>query len=104
MLKINSNIARMILSKVDDSKSFVCSDGKILSNLEELVRELSKMDKNVFDFHVNNSKNDFSTWIYDCLGDIELAENLRETKNITSSLKVIRPRIVYLKKMSKGGN
>ena len=102
MKKINSEEIHLILSNVSKNNVFICSDGSKLNNLEELVNKLKTIDRDNFSNHVNENKNDFSTWIYDCLGDAKLAENIRYTKNSKSMTKKIKTRISYLKKSEKG--
>ncbi len=42
-------------------------------NLSELADALKSMDESVFSFHANNSKNDFSSWIRDVMGEHNLS-------------------------------
>ena len=50
-----------------------------------------------FNFHVNSEKNDFSSWIYDVIGDIKLAEDIRDVKDAKTAGKIVRNRISNLK-------
>ncbi len=59
---------------------FVLSNGNKLKNLQELEDSLKTMNADVFNFHVNESKNDFANWINDVMGLNELAQNVREVK------------------------
>ena len=101
MPKSNFENVAFILSDVPDSMKFICHDGNVFSNLIELADGLKEMDEDVFLFHVNSDKNDFSTWIYDCLGDVELAKNLRDVNDAKTMTKKIKIRILYLKKKEK---
>ncbi|MCF7910301.1 hypothetical protein K9L16_01360 [Candidatus Pacearchaeota archaeon] len=92
---------RVFLSKVPENKRFFCSDGSIFSDIYELEKAIRKMDKEVFASHVNSDKNDFSNWIYDVIGDISLADNLRGSSDQKVIAKKIRTRINYIKKKLK---
>jgi hypothetical protein len=98
MTKISSKNVHLILSDVSESNKFVCNDGTTLSNLKELSDKLKTIKKNVFAHHVNDEKNDFSTWVYDCLGDVKLTEDIRDIKDAKLMAKKIKTRITYLKK------
>lgn len=101
MKAINFETAGLILSNVPGYKVFVCNNGRIFANLEELMNGLKTMSEKTFEYHVNKDKNDFSTWIYDVVGDIKLAENLRKINDSKSAVKKIKTRIAYLKKNTK---
>lgn len=104
MAKINFETAALILSDVAEDKVFFTNDGSKFFNLNDLANGLKKMDKETFEYHVNKEKNDFSTWIYDVLGDSSLADNLRKCKDKKDFIKKIRTRITYLKKNKNGGS
>ena len=103
MEKINFESIKLILSEVPDEKKFMANNGMTFKTLEELRDGLKKMDAETFELHVNNYKNDFSSWIYDCVGDPKLADNIREVTNQQEMLKKIKARITYLKKSEKRG-
>lgn len=98
MTKINFETAGLILSNVPDHKKFICNDGSVFVNLEELMIGLKTINKETFDYHVNEDKNDFSSWIYDVVGDVKLSKNVRTVKDANSAAKKIKVRITYLKK------
>jgi hypothetical protein len=59
---------------------FVLADGKKLKNLQELYENVKYFDKSIFSVHVNESKNDFSTWVKDIMGLNELSSAMKEAK------------------------
>jgi hypothetical protein len=61
---------------------FILVTGVPLKNLKELANSLENMNDWVFSHHVNDSRNDFSNWIKDILGENELAEEIKSMKNI----------------------
>ncbi len=58
---------------------FVLSGDKVLKNLDELVTALKNMDKATFEYHVNDSKNDFANWIAHVFKARKLAEAISGT-------------------------
>lgn len=90
-------MAKRILSHVPGDKKFFCMDGTYLSSIEELSSYLKKVKAEVYKNHVNAEKNDFANWIYDVIGDVELANDLRKAKNRKDFRETLRNRIEYLK-------
>jgi hypothetical protein len=97
MEEIHKERAQKILALVPEDKRFYCQDGIYLSNLQELSDYLKKVKIEVYKNHVNTQKNDFANWIYDIIGDTELAEDIRKSKNRKELREVLRNRIDYLK-------
>jgi hypothetical protein len=99
---MNSNEeAKMFLSNCPDDKKFWCVNSAVFSSLEELENGLRSMDSETFNNHVNKEKNDFSTWIYDVIGDVNLAENLRKTKTVNAMRMTLKNHIAFLKKNAR---
>ena len=71
-------MGKEILDNVPNQYSFWLANGKGISSVRELYKELKSMDSNVFNFHVNESKNDFYNWIKDVYGNKVLADDLLE--------------------------
>ena len=81
------------IENVPEDKAFWLCDGRVLRNLNDLSEALKNMDKGVFDHHVNNEKNDFSSWIRDVVGDDRLAKGLMKIKTVKGTLKKISTKI-----------
>ncbi|MFH1521590.1 MAG: DUF5752 family protein [archaeon] len=88
----------ILIKNVPGHKVFFCNDGSTFNNLEELRKALISMSDETFNYHVNSEKNDFANWIYDVIGDIKLANNLRTVGDKKTMAKKIRTRISYIKK------
>jgi len=99
-MKINKAQAEIFLSDVPENHRFYASTGEYFSNLEELQNGLKKLKKSDFCFHVNSEKNDFANWVYDCIGDLELAEKIRMSKSKSELSRKLRDRIEKLKKIA----
>lgn len=70
---------------VKEEHKFYVHDGKELRNLLELGLAIRHMRDETFAHHVNESKNDFATWIKDCMGETQLANELMKYKTKTSN-------------------
>ena len=71
-------MGKELLNDVKSEHVFVLSNGKNLQNLKELYKELRKMDKKTFTYHVNEEKNDFYNWVRDIYKDKKLSDDLLE--------------------------
>lgn len=66
---------------MDKNRNFHTIDGKDIKNFEEMIETVKSMNDSVFNYHVNDKKNDFYNWIRDVLKMYDLAEDI---KNIYS--------------------
>ena len=96
-MRLNEKLAKKILGDVEEGSRFFCNKGKVFSNLEDLKKDLKDMDDEVFLHHVKEERNDFSSWIRECIGDIRLADSLIGLDK-KSALKKIEARITYVEK------
>ena len=81
---------------VTEGNEFYCTNGDSFKSVIELGDSMDSMDEETFGHHVNEDKNDFATWIYDCVGDVELADALRMLDNLEDTRNEIRVRIEVL--------
>lgn len=82
---------------VPDQFCFYASDGKVVKNLKDLVKAIDQMTDDVFNYHANKEKNDFSNWIRDVMQYHDLAHNILG-KSRHSTKEAI---VLYVKKKSK---
>jgi len=61
--------------------AFFLSNGNKVNNIHELGNELEEMPDKVFDHHVNEEKNDFSSWVSAVFEEKELAKDLKKEKS-----------------------
>ena len=90
--------ARRYLGNVSPEQSFWVSNGHVLKNLSELANALQDIRGDVYIYHANKDKNDFSKWIEEVIGDKVLANELLSSRNKESAFKKIKNRISILKK------
>ena len=97
MVRITKTVAEKLLADVPQEKRFWCSDGRALRNLPELETALKGMSEETFRYHFNETKSDFSNWVYDVIGDEKLARDLRKSTTQTQAVKSVADRIAWLK-------
>lgn len=68
--------AKNYLSVCEQEKWFVLKTGEPLKNLHQLSFALEEMPEEVFLYHSNQKKCDFSNWIWEVVGDKKLAVEL----------------------------
>jgi len=100
MQEISKEDANRFLSAVPEDKKFFCNNGEVFSTLKELENSLMTMNQEVFEYHVNEEKNDFSSWIYDVIGHTELAAAVRNVKDRKRIAKQLQKSIKTLKKVA----
>lgn len=64
------------MNRAEPDKYFVLNNGVAIRDIKELALVLYDVPEDVFGFHVNEGKNDFSSWIRDVFGEESLAKNL----------------------------
>jgi len=80
--KSTKPVAKARLKDALPEQYFILVTGVPLKNVKELLSAFDNMNDWVFNHHVNDSRNDFSAWIKDCLGDKELAEEIAAIKDM----------------------
>ena len=73
----------------EQQQFFLCS-GQRLRNIEELAEVLDEMQKEIFEYHVNNERNDFHAWVKDVFHEDALASDLRDAGNARQMREIIR--------------
>lgn len=66
-----------VLQQCRKDKAFVLSDGGELRSLVHLIDALENMSDGVFSHHVNEERNDFSTWLKDVFKEEIIADELQ---------------------------
>ena len=89
--KEKRNCCISLFVNAPEDKRFVLADGRVLKNVKELSDALEHMGDDVFRTHVNNGKNDFSSWVRDVLNEQELADDmLKADDQLNTQLVVLR--------------
>lgn len=92
-VKKSGKTKKMALVCASPDQCFWTTDGRILSNLVELRDLLSSVADEVFEYHVNNDKNDFAEWVGNVLQDQALAKSLRKAKKSKAAHTVVVKRL-----------
>ena len=83
------------ITDVPVKDAFYVVDGTVLRNLFDLADKLDCIDMQHFKHHVNDSKDDFHAWVRDVIKELDLAEELLESKDSTTHAKVVYRHIVH---------
>ena len=78
---VTAKEAEHILREVKGNSSFRLHMGADIKSLKELAEALDIMADKAFSHHITESRNDFSVWVRDVLGDEELARKIAQMKN-----------------------
>lgn len=73
--------------------AFYCCDNNIYFSLKQLFEGLGQMSDDTFNFHVNNSKNDFYNWIRYVYGEEKLAEKILKSKSKKEMIDILKKSI-----------
>lgn len=69
-----------LIGKTSKETEFLVCDGRRIGDLLELIDALDAMGCEVFAYHVNDYRNDFSSWIRDVMKKADLADELMAAK------------------------
>lgn len=89
-------MSKNLLNEVPAGKEFYCKDGKVFRKMEEMARQIRKLDKDTYGHHVNEQKNDFANWTEHVIGDAVLASKIRRAQNQTTMARIINSRVAEL--------
>ena len=93
--------SQKVLDNVPQDYVFYIHDGGTLANLTELGEALNSMSDEVFAYHVNASKNDFSNWVRDIIKDDRLASDLNKAANKAQAARIVSDRLATIRKRAR---
>ena len=96
MSEIKDEDKKRLLSRVNPDNYFKVANGTIIKSLMELDNSLENMGEETFRYHVNDYRNDFTTWIRDTIKDEELANQLLLTKDKSRTQVLVLRKIVQI--------
>ena len=97
MVRVTKTIAESRLGDVPQGERFWCQDGRVLKSLPQLGVALKQMDEETFRQHSSESRNDFSNWVRDVIGDEELSRDRLKSTTRAQAAKSIEDRVAWLK-------
>lgn len=83
---------KKLFGDVEPEFRFWLSNGTVIKNVHELIEALRTMSPEMFSFHVNKEKNDFSNWIRDIIKDTALADKIKNVRKKEEMLAVLQER------------
>jgi hypothetical protein len=99
--KVTLSRAKKILRIVPASKSFWLCTNEYLRSLNTLALSLESATDDVFRYHVDKYKNDFSTWVKDIVDDKDLAREISRIKTRYTLVRKIRENVDESKNLVK---
>ncbi len=96
MPRITREDARKYLADVPPEYVFYCHDSCVFKNMKELRDGLANMADEVYTYHANSEKNDFSQWVKDIIKDEQLAVDLQSARSKSDAAGKVSSRIVAL--------
>lgn len=75
--------------RVKEGEEFVFCNGTVAKSIAEFRKQLDRLSREEFHYHVNDGKNDFYTWIKDCL-DPKLAERLKGVRDQEQMIDILK--------------
>jgi hypothetical protein len=78
-----------IFDKSSGNSKFILSNGEEINTIRDLYKKLKSMDDSIFTHHVNQEKNDFSTWLKDVFKEKAFADYLVRIKDKKEMRKAI---------------
>jgi len=87
---------RKYLANVPEEYVFWTHDGNNLRDMKDLKDALANMSDEIFYYHSNEYKKDFSNWVRDIIGDETLAHDLEIAANREQASRIVSERYNYL--------
>lgn len=97
MVRVTQSVARQRLCDVAEDKLFWCQTGQVFKNLRDMEIAFGEMDDDIFRYHASETRNDFSNWVRDVIGDAKLARDIQNSTTRTQAGKAITSRIAWLR-------
>ncbi len=96
-VKVKGNI----LGEAPQEFEFYLGDGRKLKSVFELVDALEHMSEDLFKEHVNEIKNDFSSWINDVFSEPNVAKEIKKMKDKIETQKVLMKKLIDAAKKAR---
>lgn len=101
MAKMLKKTAKKFMANVPEEYAFHCQDGRTLKNINELEDALNSMSDEIFSYHSNDGKSDFSNWVRDIIKDQKLSKDLLKSTKRKQALQSVKERTIYLNSIIK---
>jgi hypothetical protein len=91
---MNEDEKKRFLADVNPEHYFRVANGTVIKGIMELDSSLEGMGNETFEYHVNDYRNDFSTWVRDVIRDEKLANELLVVKDKCKTQLLVLRRIL----------
>ncbi|MBS1266959.1 MAG: hypothetical protein MAG795_00929 [Candidatus Woesearchaeota archaeon] len=91
--KLNLARARKLIRVVGHKDCFWLCTNQNLRSLNTLSKALDKASEDVFRYHVNKYKNDFSDWVKEVIGDSDFAREISRIKTKDTLVRKIQEKV-----------
>ena len=88
--------AAKVLAEVPEEYVFWCHDGRTFRGMKDLAAGLAALSDDIFAYHVNSERNDFSKWVKDVINDEKLASDLDAVTNRMQAAECVTARLTDL--------
>ncbi|MBW2972581.1 hypothetical protein KY359_06095 [Candidatus Woesearchaeota archaeon] len=95
----SSKEAERVLMDVPQENAFNIRGGSSVKNLKELYSALQNIAQDSFDHHVNEERNDFSSWVRDIHRDYKLANSLSSARTREECAKAVGSRLYEIERL-----
>ncbi len=92
--KVYVKIRSQVLGEAPQEHEFCLSDGRRLKSVYELIDALESMSDEIFREHVNEAKNDFSSWINDVFKAPDIAKEIKKIQDRIETQKALMKRLI----------
>ena len=99
MVRMRREEVKKYLADVPEEYVFRCQDSCVFKNMRELRDGLVSMSDDIYTYHANTEKNDFSNWVKDIIKDEILAADLRNAKSKAEAGRRVVSRIATLSRV-----
>ena len=100
---IERSQAERYLARVPDEKAFWLHDGRVLRDMKDLRDALAGISEEDYKYHTGESKNDFSNWVREVIGDEHLARDLGSASDKEQAARIVDERYMYLMRQAESG-
>lgn len=92
--KVEVIVRKKLFGEAPKEKHFIVSDGRKLKNVKELIECLETMGDDIFSYHVNEAKNDFSSWLHDVFSFEHMAKEIKNAKHRLETQRLIMRNLI----------
>ena len=86
---VKSTSKKVSIVDAQEPQCFWVNYGPVVKNLAELKKAVEEMSDEQYDYHTKRNGNNFTQWIADVFGEVELAKKLDRAKTRVAFVKAL---------------